>query len=75
MERNSRPGERHEGTEAKELRVDVRSLGPASGEGSEAALEMWKRRERARALLNARDLRRLRPETRQRADGERPSGA
>ena len=60
MKRTSRSGERHDGTEAKDLGRDVRSMAPASGEGSESALEIWKRRERARALLNARETRRFR---------------
>lgn len=73
MDRTSRPGERHDGTEAKDLGRDVRAMAPASGEGSESALEMWKRRERARALLNARETRRFRSEARARRDGERPT--
>ena len=72
MDRTLRSGERHDGAEAKDLRRDVRAMAPASGEGSESALEMWKRRERARALLNARETRRFRSETRARRDGERP---
>ncbi|HWI81911.1 hypothetical protein [Ramlibacter sp.] len=59
--------------EAEDLGRDVRALGPACGAGSESALEMWKRRERARALLNVRELRRSRGD-RGRPDGERPSG-
>ncbi|MHB1123724.1 MAG: hypothetical protein ACYC0T_13515 [Ramlibacter sp.] len=73
MDRTSRSGERHDGTEAKDLGRDVRAMAPASGEGSESALEMWKRRARARALLNAREPRRFRSETRARRDGERPT--
>ena len=72
MDRTSQPGERHDSTEAKDLGRDVRSMAPASGEGSESALEVWKRRERARALLNAREPRRFRAEPRGRRDGERP---
>ncbi len=73
MERTSRSIERHDGTEAKDLGRDVRSMAPASGEGSDSALEMWKRRERARALLNAREPRRFRADTRTRREAERPS--
>lgn len=73
MDRTSQSGERHDGTEARDLGSDVRAMAPASGEGSESALEMWKRRERARALLNARETRRFRSEVRVRRDGERPT--
>jgi len=68
MNRTSRSGGRRDGAEARDLRQDVRALGPASGAGSEAALEVWKRRERARALLNAREPRRFRSKP------DRPSG-
>ena len=51
MDGTSRSGERHDGTEAKDPGCDVRAMAPASGEGSESALEMWKRRERARLYL------------------------
>lgn len=73
MDRNSRSGEWHDGTEGKDLGRDVRAMAPASGEGSQSALEMWKRRERARALLNARETRRFRSDPRGRRDAERPS--
>jgi hypothetical protein len=73
MNDTSRSGEWHDGTEAKDLGRDVRAMAPASGEGSESALEMWKRRERARALLNARETRRFRPDNRARRDSERPT--
>lgn len=73
MDRTSRSGGRHDGTEARDLGRDVRAMAPASGEGSESALEMWKRRERARALLNARETRRFRSETHGRRDTERPA--
>ncbi|HEY0884825.1 MAG TPA: hypothetical protein VGE20_06065 [Ramlibacter sp.] len=73
MDGTSRSGEWHDGTEAKDLGRDVRAMAPASGEGSESALEMWKRRERARALLNARETRRFRSDTRARREGERPT--
>lgn len=69
MNRMSR-ADRREGTDAWERRRDVRSLAPASGEGADAALEVWKRRERARALLNAREPRRRKQDK----DVERPSG-
>lgn len=59
MNRISWSGGRRDGVEARDLGRDVRALAPASGEGSEAALEVWKRRERARALLNVREPRRL----------------
>ncbi|NKE64402.1 hypothetical protein RAMLITH_01090 [Ramlibacter sp. RBP-2] len=72
MDGTSRSGEWHDGSEAKDLGRDVRAMAPASGEGSQAALEMWKRRERARALLNAREPRRFRSDTRSRRDGDRP---
>lgn len=74
MERSSRPGERWEGVEAEDLGRDVRSLAPACGFGSDSALETWKRRERARALLNARDGRRFRSEQQPQPGRERPSG-
>lgn len=73
MDGTSRSGEWHDAAEAKDLGRDVRAMAPASGEGSESALEMWKRRERARALLNARETRRFRSEIRGRRDGERPA--
>jgi len=73
MEGTSRSGEWHDGTEARDLRRDVRAMAPASGEGAESALEMWKRRERARALLNAREPRRFRAATRARREEERPT--
>lgn len=73
MQRSSRPDERREGGEAEDLGRDVRSLAPACGVGSESALETWKRRERARALLNVRD-RRWRPEHQPKQGAERPSG-
>lgn len=73
MQRSSRPGEQWEGAEVEDIGRDVRSLAPACGAGSESALETWKRRERARALLNVRD-RRWRPDHQNRAGGERPSG-
>ncbi len=70
MDRTSQAGERRDGSEARDLGRDVRAMAPASGEGSASALEIWKRRERARALLNARETRRLPP---RRRDGERPT--
>jgi hypothetical protein len=73
MHGTSRSGEWHDGTEVKDLRRDVRAMAPASGEGSQSALEMWKRRERARALLNARETRRIRSDSRARREGERPT--
>lgn len=73
MNETSRPGEWHDGTEARDLGRDVRAMAPASGEGSESALEIWKRRERARALLNARETRRFRSDNRARRDSERPT--
>ena len=73
MDRTSRSGEWHDGTEGRDPGRDVRAMAPASGEGSQSALEMWKRRERARALLNARETRGFRSDTRPRRDGERPT--
>jgi hypothetical protein len=71
----SRRGERRDAPEGEDLGCDVRALAPASGVGSGSALEMWKRRERARALLNARDVRRARGEPHARPGADRPSGA
>jgi hypothetical protein len=73
MDGGSCSGEWHDGTEARDLGRDVRAMAPASGEGSQSALEMWKRRERARALLNARETRRIRSDSRARREGERPT--
>jgi len=70
----SRPAERRDGPEGEDPRRDVRALAPASGVGSDSALEMWKRRERARALLNARDGRKLRTEQHPRPGTDRPTG-
>jgi hypothetical protein len=72
MQWSSRSGERWEGGEADDPGRDVRALAPACGAGSASALETWKRRERARALLNARDHRRWRTEHKPGSD--RPSG-
>ena len=71
----ARPGERREGPEGEDPRRDVRALAPASGAGSDSALEMWKRRERARALLNVREGRRPRGEHHPRPGTDRPSRA
>lgn len=73
MDRTSRSGEQHDGTKVRDLGRDVRAMAPASGEGSESALEIWKRRERARALLNARETRRFRHELQGRREADRPS--
>ena len=72
MHRPSHPGEPWDSGELDDPRRDVKSLAPACGTGSESALETWKRRERARAILNARDPRRWRAD--RRSAQERPSG-
>jgi hypothetical protein len=75
MQGSSHPGEMREGGDVEDRRRDVKSLAPACGVGSDSALETWKRRERARALLNAREHRRARSERHQNKQGsERPLG-
>ena len=79
MQRTSRSGERRESPDVEDLSRDFGAMAPACGTGSDSSLDIWKRRERARTVLNARSVfnareRRARIEHEFGPESDRPSG-